>query len=108
MAFEQEGKVVQVGDIEERGSFRKRALVLDITKDAKYPNFAGFEFTQAACDKLDKVSEGDIVKVSFDISGRAWNDKYFTNLRAWRLDVVQSADPGGPRPGAYAEVEVPF
>ena len=35
---------------------------------------------------LDNVKEGQKVTVSFDISGREWNGRYFVNLNAWKIE----------------------
>ena len=49
---------------------------------------------------LDDVSEGDGVKVTFDIRGREYNDRFFVNLVAWKLE--KSGDGGGSSPGGSA------
>jgi hypothetical protein len=53
---------------------------------------------------LDRFSEGDKVKVSFDLRGREWNGKYLTNLNAWRVDNAGAASEevsgGGSRQSA--------
>ena len=47
--------------------------------------------TQDRCSIIDKYNEGDKIKVFFDLRGREWQGKYFTNLNAWRVDVAQAA-----------------
>jgi hypothetical protein len=38
------------------------------------------------------------VKVYFDLRGRQWQDKYFTNLQAWRVEAVGESN-AAPAPG---------
>ena len=39
-------------------------------------------------DTLNRFNIGDMIKVSFDVESREYNGKWFTNLKAWRLDSV--------------------
>ena len=47
--------------------------------------------TQDRCSLIDNYNEGDVIKVTFDLRGREWNEKYFTNLNAWRIDKPAAA-----------------
>ena len=72
--------------------FAKREFVV-AQDDGKYPNYVKFELTQDRCDLLDAYREGDVVTVSFDVRGRQWQDKFFTNLHAWRITSENTAGP---------------
>jgi single-strand DNA-binding protein len=48
-----------------------------------------FQINQDKCNILDKFKEGQEVEVSFNLRGREWNGKYFTNLEAWKVFGVQ-------------------
>ena len=37
----------------------------------------------------------------FDLRGREWNEKYFTNLNAWRIEAADGST-GGAAPSAAA------
>ncbi len=47
---------------------------------------------------IDDLNEGDEIKVHFDLRGRQWQEKYFTNLNAWRVEKVSTntAPPVAP------------
>jgi hypothetical protein len=85
--FEIEGKLVKIYDMEVKGtnSFRTREFVIE-TMDGTYPNYIKFQSVQDKCDLLNQFQEGEPIKVSFDLRGRQWQDKYFTNLNAWRIE----------------------
>jgi hypothetical protein len=86
MALEVEGKLHRVFPTEQKStSFQAREFVLEIA-DGNYPQLIKFQAVQDRCAMLDAFSEGDSVKVSFDLRGREWNGKYLTNLNAWRID----------------------
>jgi single-strand DNA-binding protein len=104
--FEIEGKLVKVYDMEVKGtgSFRTREFVIETMET--YPQFVKFQSVQDKCDLLNQFQEGEIIKVSFDLRGRQWQDKYFTNLNAWRIEKSSnssspSAAPSGNASGSF-------
>ncbi len=104
--FEIEGKLVKAYDMEVKGtsSFRTREFVIETMET--YPQFVKFQSVQDKCDLLNQFQEGEIIKVSFDLRGRQWQDKYFTNLNAWRIEKSSntsspSAAPSGNASGSF-------
>ena len=104
--FEIEGKLVKAYDMEVKGtsSFRTREFVIETMET--YPQFVKFQSVQDKCDLLNQFQEGEIIKVSFDLRGRQWQDKYFTNLNAWRIEKssnssAPSAAPSGNASGSF-------
>lgn len=90
MAFETEGILYKVFETESKTpTFQTREFV--IKSEGDYPQVIKFQLTQDRCDLLQDFKEGEKVKVHFDLRGREWNEKFFTNLNAWRIDKV-SAD----------------
>lgn len=76
-------------------SFQAREFVIEV-QDGNYPQYVKFQLTQDRCALLDNYEEGEPVKVHFDLRGREWQGKYFTNLNAWRLE--KSGDSSAPPP----------
>jgi len=98
MSFEIEGKLHKVYDTEQKtDSFRAREFVIE-TMQGQYAQFVKFQLTQDRCEVVDPYEVGQQIKVYFDLRGRQWQDKYFTNLNAWRVEAVNSAQPA-PMPG---------
>lgn len=93
MSFEIEGKLHKVFDTEQKTeSFRAREFVIE-TMQGSYSQFIKFQLTQDRCDAIDPYKEGQQIKVYFDLRGRQWQDKYFTNLQAWRVEAVGETQP---------------
>lgn len=100
MALEVIGKLIEKGptmQVSER--FKKREFVLDITEEINgnaYPNFAKLQAVQNRCELLDGFSEGDTVKVSFNIRGNKWEKdgrvNYITSLDAWRIERANAGE----------------
>ena len=86
MSYEAIGKLHKKYETESKTqTFQAREFVIEINS-GQYPQFIKFQLTQDRCATLDPFNEGDQIKVHFDLRGREWNGKYFTNLNAWRLE----------------------
>jgi single-strand DNA-binding protein len=90
MSFEVEGKLHKKFDTESKTeTFQARDFVIEI--EGNYPQLVKFQLVQDRCALLDPFEEGQMIKVHFDLRGREWNGKYFTNLNAWRLEQAGQA-----------------
>lgn len=108
MAFEVEGRLLKVYPTEQKsGSFQAREFVLEVP-DGNYPQMVKFQAVQERCAQLDDFREGEQVKVHFDLRGREWQGKYFTNLNAWRIERVgESGSNEGGKTSAQADPSFP-
>lgn len=103
MAYRISGRVLQIGAPVNLSSksgtqFTKRDLVIIVRKFDPYTgvpseesdNTPKFTFMNSNCQLLDNIKVGDIVTVSFDVSGRSYDKdgrtEYFTDLRPFRVD----------------------
>lgn len=94
MSFEIIGKLHKVFEVQAKSEkFQAREFV--ISTDGQYPQFIKFQLTQDRCELISKFEEGKDIKVYFDLRGREWNEKFFTNLNAWKIEsaVEESAGP---------------
>jgi hypothetical protein len=107
MSFEIEGKLHKKYDKEQKsGTFQTREFVL-LDESSQYPQYVKFQLVQDRCEIIDNIEEGSTIKVYFDLRGREWQGKYFTNLNAWRVEAAgqparpkSTADfPSSPPPG---------
>ena len=80
------------------GEWRLQEYVLETME--QYPRKVCFGLFG---DRIDRypVAIDDVVTVSFDIESREWNGRWFTSIRAWKVDKVQpeTAAPIPPMPG---------
>lgn len=111
MSFEITGTLVKKFEIETKGeSFRVRDFVIKANDGGQYDNFVKFQTTQDRTAIIDDYNEGDEIKVHFDLRGRQWQEKYFTNLNAWRVEALSKAAPaagGGAAAGAESFTDFP-
>lgn len=107
MSYEALGKLIVKGEIETKGaSFNVRELVIEIA--GTYPQMAKFQLTQDRCSQLDTHNIGDIIKVHFDLRGREYNGKYYTNLNCWRIEKTQQQQPTQTSPLPPKPTAVPI
>jgi single-strand DNA-binding protein len=107
MSYEITGNIVKKYETETKGeSFRVRDFVIKANDGGQYDNFVKFQLSQDRTAIIDDMNEGDEVKVHFDLRGRQWQEKYFTNLSAWRVEKVSTAQVAEPKKAtATATVE---
>ena len=65
-------------------------------------------FNLFGADKIDQfnIQLGEELTVSFDIDCRQWQDRWFTDIRAWKVERVDAQAPVAAQP--VAETAVPF
>ena len=101
MSYEMKGTVKRLYDVwkSETSEFYKREFV--ITTAEQYPSDVKFSALKEKSDQLNGVTEGDQVTVKFDIKGREYNDRYYVDLNAWRIEKMDAQ--GAPAPAGGAE-----
>lgn len=93
MSFDIEGRLHKKFDTESKtATFQAREFVIEINTN-NYMQYIKFQLTQDRCQLVDNYQEGDQIKVHFDLRGREWNDKYFTNLNAWKIEKAGAEEP---------------
>ncbi len=86
MSFEVEGTLHKKFDTEKKtDTFQAREFIL-LLEEGNYPQYIKFQLTQDRVAVIDSIEEGATIKVYFDLRGREWQGKYFTNLQAWRVE----------------------
>ncbi|MEZ4906821.1 MAG: DUF3127 domain-containing protein [Saprospiraceae bacterium] len=106
MSFEIQGKLHKKFDTESKtATFQAREFVI-LIEEGNYPQYIKFQLTQDKCDIVDQFETGNEIKVWFDLRGREWNEKYFTNLNAWKIEKVNQ-DPISENP-KYEESDFPI
>jgi single-strand DNA-binding protein len=74
-----DGIVKEIFDTQEfKNNFKKREIV--VLSDETYPKPIKFEFSdENGINKLDEISEGEHVRVAFELSGNEYQGKYYNN-----------------------------
>lgn len=74
--------------IGKNGEWRKQDIIVETQE--QYPRKLCVSLWG---DKIDSVALaiGQVLKVDFDIESREYNDRWYTDVKAWRIELVQSA-----------------
>ena len=89
------GKIIQVlpeqSGTSQRGSWRKQEYIIEIP--GEYPRQVCF---MAWGDKIDEfgIKEGQELTVHFDLQSREYNGRWYTDVKAWRVQAASNEDPG--------------
>ena len=110
MNYEVTGKLILKEDIQQvTASFQKRDFVIEVEneRNPQWNDFIKIQLTQDRCDLLQNISEGELVKVHFNLRGRKWEKNgtvsYFTNLEGWRIEKVVAENSVPAMPEYQAE-----
>ncbi len=93
--LEVEGRLVRklpvVSGNSARGPWEKQEFLLEI-QEGKFPSTVIFSvWGEDKVRELGSFSEGDTLRVSFNISSREYNGRWYTDLRAWRVENAAAA-----------------
>lgn len=129
MANQITGKVLSVGQplqVPGKDPARpiiRRELIIDCTRydpytgeRSKFENTPALEFSGDIVNELDGIAPGDVVTVSFDLTGTRYIDKttkqqkIFTRVRPYKIEkrqqVAQAPQPASPQ--QYQPAPLPF
>ena len=84
-----DGTVHAIGELVERGDFKKIDLV--VKTDGEYPQIFAIEFVKEKIQDIDFLNVGEKVSISCNLRGREWTSqegvtKYFQTLQAWKIE----------------------
>ncbi len=94
MALEIEGILQQVlpevnGTSKTGNPWVKQDFVIETTED-QYPKKVNFSLWGDKVADFKQYTTGDKIKVSFNLESREYNGRWYTEARAWRVDLVDN------------------
>ncbi len=95
--MEIKGKIIAIPPLAtgegRNGPWRSQDYVLETME--QYPRKVCFNLFG---DKIDQypMAIDDVVTVSFDIESREWNGRWFTSIRAWKVEKDAPQQPAAP------------
>ncbi|MGH0036575.1 MAG: DUF3127 domain-containing protein [Myxococcota bacterium] len=105
MGLQATGRIHALFDEQEVGKnkFKKRAFVVEMADNPRYPQYVEFELTGDRCPILDDFRVGDEVQIDFQLRGREWTSpkgdvKYFNSLSVWTIEKAGASADGEPPP----------
>lgn len=90
-----EGRLIQVLTAQEgqstRGAWKKQDFVIETSE--QYPKKVCISCWNEKTDELSKFQLNDNIKVSVNIESREYNSKWYTDVKAWRIDQLNDSAP---------------
>lgn len=104
MALELVGKLVkilpEVTGQGKNGPWNKQEFVLE-TLDTQYPKKVCMTAWGDKAADLKQFADGDMIKATFSPESREYNERWYTELRAYRIETGEGASSGNDG-GNYA------
>ena len=122
MALELEGRIVRKLGVQSgtsaRGAWSKQEFVFEY-QEGNFPTQVCMNvWGEDKVRELYKYQVGDKVKISFNLSSREYNGRWYTDVRAWRIEPAgsgaQAVPMSAPMPSAddmsspLSEDDLPF
>ena len=90
-----EGRLIQILTAQEgqstRGAWKKQDFVIETSE--QYPKKVCISCWNEKTDELSKFQLNDNLKVSVNIESREYNSKWYTDVKAWRIDQLNDSAP---------------
>tara|TARA_R110000822_G_scaffold263254_1_gene387573 strand:- start:96 stop:449 length:354 start_codon:yes stop_codon:yes gene_type:complete len=79
------GSLVSVGELKVISEkFQVKEIVVTVP-DGEYSETMQFDLCNKSCDLADDLNVGSDIEITFSIKGREYNEKYYHNLRAFKV-----------------------
>lgn len=95
MALEIEGTIIRMLDVQNgvsaRGPWSKQEFVIEY-QEGNFPTQICLNvWGEDKVKDLGRFNIGDRVKISFNLSSREYNGRWYTDVRAWRIEQAGQA-----------------
>lgn len=113
MSLELQGRIIkllpkQTGE-GRNGAWQKQEFILETTGE-QYPKKICCSAWGDKVDTLSRFQINDEVKVGINIESREYNERWYTDIRAWKIDLVgagQAVAPASSNANVVAAPEFP-
>lgn len=97
------GTLKHIGETEmlPKGNNEKRIFVVEI-EPGNFSQEICFELFKDKCSLINNFAEGETITVAFNLRGREYNGKWYTNLSAWKISASNS------EPATESDIPDPF
>ncbi|WP_080240207.1 DUF3127 domain-containing protein [Spirosoma rigui] len=110
MALEIVGKLIkvlpEVSGQSQKGPWSKQEFVLE-TLDASYPKKVCLTAWGDKVADLKQFGDGDTIKATFSAESREYNERWYTELRAFRIESADGSNDSGAGYAAPASRPTP-
>jgi hypothetical protein len=91
MALELIGRLIKTLPVQSgtstRGAWSRQDFIIETQE--QYPRKVCVAAWGERVNDLASMTEGDVMKISFNVESREFNDRWYTDVRAWRIEKQQ-------------------
>lgn len=87
------------------GRWQKQEFVIE-TKD-QYPKKVCFAAWGDKVDVVKNLKPGEVITISFNPESREYNERWYTELKVWKIDKSSSGVPKDDVPPPFNENDIP-
>jgi len=110
MSFKTTGKVLQIlpeiKGTSARGDWKKQDFIIE-TAEEQFPKKICFTLFNDKNGTFEKIKPGMEVEVTFSIESREYNDKWFSNINAFRVEAANQGSGSGNTPPSFSSSDIP-
>ena len=97
MALELEGRIARKLPVQQgtsaRGAWAKQEFIFEYQEGSFPSQICMNVWGEDKVRDLEKYQVGDKVRISFNLSSREYNGRWYTDVRAWRIEPAGAAQP---------------
>lgn len=94
-------KLVQVLPVQsgmgKNGEWKRQNIIVET--DGMYPKKICVTLWGDKVGDANLLQEGNMLDISFDLESREFNGRWYTDVRAWKVEIAGTAGNAGPMPG---------
>jgi hypothetical protein len=87
------------------GAWVKQEFIVET--EEQFPKKVCFSAWGDKVSDIKNLSKGEKITVSFNIESREFNNKWYTDLRAWKISKSGTSSPSSDLP-PISETDIPF
>lgn len=85
------GRIIKSGKIEtgvgQKGAWKRQEYILETTQD-QYPKKICLTAWNKAQESFSSIEHGVEIKVFYNIESREYNEKWYTEVKPWKVEVI--------------------
>jgi len=100
-----ENKLPLQSGVSSRGEWRKQEFIIETQQ--QYPKKVCISCWGDKIDELEQIQEGESIKVSINIESREYNGRWYTDIKAWRIEKNSNGQGNATHEPTAPPLEIP-
>ncbi|MFT5512740.1 MAG: hypothetical protein ACI8SE_001138 [Bacteroidia bacterium] len=106
MSLEVTGQIIKLlpeqNGQSQRGAWKKQDMVIETNE--QYPKKIAITCWGEKVDEIQQLTPGTAVKVAINIESREYNERWYTDIKAWKIDKVENQPADNTNTGSFNSI----